>query len=128
MIVFGIQSSLFDFITFVVLRYAFHSDAQTFRTGWFLESLLTQLLILLVIRTQRPFFKSKPSPYLLTSVGIILICAIGLPYSFLGARFQFHPLTGAVLASIILIALFYISVAELSKRFLVNNLAVHVAA
>src|SRR5690606_23502467 len=64
MIIFGLESSLFDFFTFGVLLYFFKYNMNAFQSGWFLESVITELLILMIIRTKRPFFKSRPSKYL----------------------------------------------------------------
>src|SRR5581483_10937796 len=63
MFVFGMQSSFFDFATFAVLLYVFRTSQAFFRTAWFMESVLTQLLIFFIIRTAQPFFKSRPSVY-----------------------------------------------------------------
>ena len=60
MIVFGDVSSVFDFLTFGALLFLLNADAEQFRTGWFLESVMTELLILPVIRTWRPFYQSRP--------------------------------------------------------------------
>lgn len=81
MIVFGLHSSLFDFLTFYVLYFHFHLTGAAFRTGWFLESVITELLILLVIRTKVSFFKSKPGNLLLLIAVFSLIMAIYLPWS-----------------------------------------------
>src|SRR6185369_5216256 len=64
MIVFGLISSLFDYLTFVVLLLVFHATQDQFRTGWFLESVCSASLIVLVIRSRKPFFRSRPSKYL----------------------------------------------------------------
>ncbi|KQS27905.1 magnesium-translocating P-type ATPase [Dyadobacter sp. Leaf189] len=81
MIVFGLHSSLFDFLTFYVLYFHFHLTGAAFRTGWFLESVITELLILLVIRTNVSFFKSKPGNLLLAITVTALILTIYLPWS-----------------------------------------------
>lgn len=81
MIVFGLHSSLFDFLTFYVLYFHFHLTGAAFRTGWFLESVITELLILLVIRTKVSFFKSKPGNLLLVITVFALMLAIYLPWS-----------------------------------------------
>ncbi|WAC13344.1 magnesium-translocating P-type ATPase [Dyadobacter pollutisoli] len=81
MIVFGLHSSLFDFLTFYALYFHFHLTGAAFRTGWFLESVITELLILLVIRTKVSFFKSRPGNLLLTITIIALILAVYLPWS-----------------------------------------------
>ena len=62
MIVFGPLSSVFDFLTFAVMLWVFHAGADKFRSGWFVESLATQTLVIFAIRTRRvPFFRSHPS-------------------------------------------------------------------
>jgi P-type Mg2+ transporter len=67
MMEFGILSSVFDVATFLTLLVIFHAGPDTFRTGWFVESLLTELAVALVVRTRRPFFKSRPGRLLLVS-------------------------------------------------------------
>ena len=65
MVTFGLLSSVFDLLTFAVLLGVFRATPETFRTGWFVESLLTELVIALVVRTRRPFFRSRPGRLLL---------------------------------------------------------------
>src|SRR6516225_4945979 len=93
MLVFGPISSLFDFLTFGVMLWVFHAGPSLFQSGWFVESLATQTLIIFVIRTRRtPFFRSRPS---LALTGTSLACvAVGaaLPFTPLGALFGFSPL------------------------------------
>ncbi len=67
MIVFGLMCTLFDLLTFFVILRLAGSVADTFRTGWFIESLLTELLVLFVVRTYRPFYKSRPGRFILVS-------------------------------------------------------------
>ena len=73
MLLFGPISSVFDFITFGVMIFVFHANAALFQSGWFVESLLTQTLIVFAIRTRRvPFFRSRPSAALAgTSLGVV---------------------------------------------------------
>lgn len=122
MIVFGLESSLFDFLTFGILLYVFHAGAGEFQTGWFMESLLTEIFILLVIRTRRPFFKSKPSKYLagasLFTFGVALI----LPYLPFSNALTLHPLPVNLLIVIMSIAAVYILASELTKRLLMGKL------
>ena len=80
MIDFGAISSAFDFLTFGVLLVVFHAAAPLFRTGWFVESLLTELLVALVVRTQRPFFRSRPGRLLLVVDGRGRRVACAIPY------------------------------------------------
>ena len=64
MIVFGLHSSFFDIVTFLTLYYGFKADETIFQTGWFTESVMTELLILFIIRTRKSMFKSRPGKYL----------------------------------------------------------------
>lgn len=91
MLIFGPISSIFDFITFGLLIFVFRASGPVFRTGWFLESLCTQTLVIHVIRTSKiPFFESRPSRFLM--VASLLIVAVGVcfafawPVSFFGFR------------------------------------------
>jgi len=121
MIVFGLQSSVFDFATFGLLFYIFHATISQFRTAWFMESLLTEILILLVIRTQRPFFRSKPSKYLLLATVFTFLACITIPYLPFADLFALYPLPAVMFASIIFIVILYIVVAEVSKKRLIKT-------
>ena len=81
MVVFGLQSTLFDFVTFGVLLLVLGSTVDQFRTGWFTFSIATEIIVMLVIRTRRFFLRSRPSKYLLLSSAIMLAVVIVLPYS-----------------------------------------------
>ena len=81
MIVFGLHSSLFDFITFYVLHNHFRLAGSPFQTGWFLESSLTELIILFIIRTRKPFFRSRPARWLIITGVLAASIAIYLPLS-----------------------------------------------
>jgi P-type Mg2+ transporter len=122
MIVFGLQSSIFDFATFGLLLYVFHASPERFRTAWFMESLLTEILILLIIRTRRPFFKSKPSRYLLLAAAFTFVACVIIPYLPFAKAFELYALPLPLLATVLLIVALYILVAEASKRFLLKRL------
>jgi len=82
MLTFGLISSVFDYLTFAVLLIGFKTQQELFQSSWFILSILTELLILLVMRTQKPFFKSKPAPILLYStigVGVFTMILSYLP-------------------------------------------------
>ena len=98
MSVFGPVSSIFDFLTFWVMLSVLHAGHTEFRTGWFVESIATQTLVVYVIRTRRiPFFKSRPSlPMLLVPTGAALVGAI-LPYTGLAHLLGFTPLPADLL-------------------------------
>jgi Mg2+-importing ATPase len=123
MVIFGLTSTLFDVITFAALLTMAGSNRQVFRTGWFLESLLTELWILLVIRTYRPFFRSKPGTFLLWSVVAMMLLAIALPYSPGAALFGFVPLPWDILTAILAITALYVAASEISKRYFYRPLA-----
>jgi Mg2+-importing ATPase len=80
MLVFGSISSAFDFATFAVLLLVFRSSAEVFRTGWFVESLLTELAVLLVLRTRRPAYTSRPGRGLAVSAVLVAVLAVALPF------------------------------------------------
>lgn len=80
MIVFGLISSVFDLITFGLLLWVFHADETTFQSSWFLISLLTELAVVLVLRTNRPAFRSRPSRLLLWSTLAVLTLTFSIPY------------------------------------------------
>lgn len=116
MIVFGLVSSGFDFLTFGVLRLGFAADEALFRSGWLIESVATELAVMLVLRTQRPFFRSRPGAALLwSSVGVAIV-AVAMPYSPLNGQLGLVPLPVPVLAALVAITAGYVAVTELVKR------------
>jgi Mg2+-importing ATPase len=115
MLEFGLLSSLFDFATFAVLLLAFAADATLFRTGWFVESLLSELVIAMVIRTRRRCFRSRPGEVLLVSTAVVALLAVTLPYTPLAPALGFEPLPGAVLAAVVAITAAYALVTEFAK-------------
>jgi P-type Mg2+ transporter len=122
MIVFGLQSSLFDFLTFGLLLYVFHATPAYFRTGWFMESLLTEILILQIIRTQRPFFKSRPSVYLGMASVFTFVLAVALPYFPFANVFSLQPLPLLWVAGILGLSILYVLMAAFSKRYIMHKL------
>jgi Mg2+-importing ATPase len=117
MLEFGALSSLFDFITFGTLLWWFGSDPALFRTGWFVESLLTELLVALVMRTRRPFFRSRPGRLLLGSTMVLVPIAFAIPYAPFAGVFGFVPLPGPLVAAIAGIAALYVAATEVQKRW-----------
>ncbi len=117
MLVFGPMSSLFDFITFALMLGVFHADAATFRSGWFVESICTQTLVIFVIRTRRvPFFRSRPSrPLLVASLASAGIGAL-LPISPLAPVLGFGPLSPLFYLALVLMVAVYLTLAELLKQ------------
>ncbi len=116
MIVFGILSSVFDYIAFGVLIFVLKSPMEIFRTGWFIESVLSASLIVLVIRSRRPFFKSFPGKYLLFTTIAIVISTFILPFTALGELFGFSQPSLLVLVLMSIIVVFYIATGEVVKR------------
>ena len=98
MLFFGPLSSIFDFITFGVMLWGFHAGPALFRSGWFVESLATETLVIFAIRTRRiPFFRSRPSvPLLLAALAVVAVGA-ALPASPFGCMLGFQPLPGLLL-------------------------------
>jgi len=115
-VIFGPVSSVFDFITFFILLFIFRADASLFQTGWFIESICTQTLVIFVIRTRVvPFYKSKPSRLLLASSLLIVLIACILPFTVIGTIFGFvHPpvVFFAVLAGLVIGYLFMVELVK----------------
>nr|WP_277989504.1 magnesium-translocating P-type ATPase [Corallococcus sp. NCSPR001] len=100
MAVFGTLSSLFDAATFTVLLHGFRADAPLFQTGWFMESLTTQVLVIFIIRTRGGSARSPPARLLvLSSLGAVAVACV-LPFTPLGHYFGFVPPPPAILASL----------------------------
>lgn len=115
MIYFGIHSSLFDIITFATLFFALRTSEPDFQTGWFIESILTELCILFIIRTHRSFTKSKPGKYLLILSILSFILTLMLPYSFLADDIGLKPMPLFYLSLIFGIVILYIITADMLK-------------
>jgi Mg2+-importing ATPase len=116
MVEFGILSSVFDFLTFGALLGIFHATPDLCRTSWFVESLLTELVVALVMRIRRPFFQSRPGRLLLTSTMVLIPVAFTIPYAPFADVFGFVPLPGILVATIALITVLYVAATELQKQ------------
>jgi Mg2+-importing ATPase len=116
MVVFGIQSSLFDYLTFGCLLLIFKATEKTFQTGWFIESVLTEIMVLLIIRTVRPALKSRPSRWLLGASIATVAVTLLLPYLPLGEKVGLAPLPLPMLGFMIAIAILYSFIVESTKR------------
>ena len=115
MLVFGLVSSVFDCLTFGALLYWLRATEREFQTGWFVESLMTELFIVLVIRTQRPFFRSRPGTLLLAATLVVAGTTIFLPYTPFGALFGFVPLPPLFVLALVGITGGYLVTSELVK-------------
>jgi len=117
MITFGLVSSAFDYLTFGLLLLVFQVSQDVFRSGWFIESVMTELLIMLVIRTQRPFFQSKPGKGLFYSTLAVLIITLALPFiPGLNTLLGFAPIPVGLMLALIGITAIYILMNEIAKR------------
>ncbi len=117
MVLFGLVSSVFDFATFGTLFWLFKATPEEFRTGWFIESLLTELVIALVVRTRGPFWRSQPGKLLLVSTSIVIAITLVIPYLPFNSIFGFIPLPASLMLAMIGLTLAYVVAAEIAKKF-----------
>lgn len=117
MLTFGLVSSVFDYLTFGVLLWLLRSDAALFRTGWFVESVVSAATIVLVVRTRGPLLKSRPSCPLWLTTLLVVMATVALPYSALGRLFGFVALPPLFLLCLAVILVLYILSAEMAKRW-----------
>lgn len=115
MIIFGIHSSLFDVITFLILYYLLKVKESAFQTAWFVESILTELFILFIIRTHKNFFKSKPGKYLFILSILGLMLTVTLPYLPIASTIGLSPIPLLNMGIMLIIVLIYIITADLLK-------------
>jgi len=116
MITFGIISSVFDYLTFGVLLFILRTSVDQFRTGWFLESVVSASVIVLVIRSRRPFFRSRPGKHLFMATLLTVGFTLLLPFVPLGRLFGFTPLPLSFLLMMGVIVMLYIVSAEMAKK------------
>jgi Mg2+-importing ATPase len=116
MITFGLVSSIFDYLTFGLLLLIIKANEGQFRTGWFVESVISASMIVLVIRSRKPFFRSKPGKYLLIATLSIAVLTLILPFTPLGNIFGFSPLSFPTYLYLAVIVVIYIFAAEITKR------------
>jgi P-type Mg2+ transporter len=118
MLVFGLVSSAFDLLTFVLLLRVFEAEAALFRSGWFAVSLLTELAVLLVLRTQLVAWRSRPSPLLVGASAAVALVALALPFAGpLATLLGFVPMPAPVMAAVVGITLAYAVATEAAKRW-----------
>jgi Mg2+-importing ATPase len=115
MITFGLLSSVFDYLTFGVLLLILHATTSQFRTGWFMESVISASVVVLVVRSRKPFFKSAPGKYLLMATLLIVGVTFIFPFTPLGNVFGFQPLPVWFLLAVGVIVVLYIIGAEIAK-------------
>lgn len=118
MITFGLISSIFDYLTFALLFIMFKADKGIFRSGWFTFSILTELVVLLIMRTQKPFFKSKPAPLLLYSAATVGAITLILPYiTPVSKILTIEPIRPLILISLIGLIVMYVIATEVAKHY-----------
>ena len=122
MVFIGPISSVFDFLTFYVLLHVLHAHESLFHTGWFVESLATQTLVLFVIRTMGNPFRSRPSRALTVTTLVIVAVGAVLPATPLAALLGFTRLPGSYFAFLIPATLTYLVMVDIAKRQLVGRL------
>jgi P-type Mg2+ transporter len=122
MLAFGLLSSVFDYLTFAVLLVFMKASEKTFQTGWFVESVISATLIVLVVRTRLPFLKSLPGKYLSIATIIILFTVLFLPLTPIAQIFGFVRLPISFYGWMLLIVGAYISSAEILKRWFYRRL------
>lgn len=116
MMVFGFTSSVFDYLTFGTLLLLLPGMIEQFRTGWFIESVVSASMIVLVIRSRKPFFKSRPGKYLLVATILIVVLTLCFPLTPFAAPFGFKPLPLQVILILGALIVLYIITAEAIKR------------
>lgn len=123
MLVFGLVSSLFDYLTFGVLIYFVHADRVIFQTGWFLESVISATLIVLVVRTRLSFFKSLPGKGLAVATLAVILFVLAIPLTPIQALFGFVRMPAAFYGWMTLIISAYILTAEVAKKWFYKKIA-----
>ena len=119
----GPVSSLFDFMTFGVMLWVFKANEALFHTGWFVESLATQVLAIFIIRTAGSAWKSRPNPWLAaTSIGVVLLTCL-IPFTPLASALGFEPLPPLFFAILAGMVLSYLILLEIVKRLFYRHMA-----
>jgi Mg2+-importing ATPase len=116
MIVFGLVSTVFDLVTFFVLQRLFRASEQEFQTTWFVVSVLTELVVVLILRTHLPAWKSRPSRTLVTITAVVAMLVLSIPYlDGIASAFGFIPLPATLLFSVLAIVASYAAATEAMK-------------
>ncbi len=123
MLLFGPLSSVFDFLTFAALLLVFGAEAETFRTGWFVESILSATLVVFALRTRLPLTRSHPSRAMLGMTALVMAVVLIFPYTPAAVVLGFRALSLPLLAAMIAMALVYVACAEAAKRWFYRHAA-----
>jgi P-type Mg2+ transporter len=123
MLVFGPVSSVFDFLTFYALLHLFGAGEALFQTGWFIESITTQVLVVFAIRTRRPFFRSRPHGFLVAMAFGVVAVAVVLPLLAVGRWFGFVAPPPLFFVYLIGATVAYLVLVEITKGFFYRRIA-----
>ncbi len=116
MTTFGLLSSVFDYLTFAALLFVLKANTEHFRTGWFMESVISASVVVLVIRTRKSFFRSKPGKSLGLITLFVVAGTLALPYTRLARPFDFSPMPVKFVIVLAGVLILYIAAAELLKK------------
>ena len=119
----GPVSSFFDFLTFYIMLHVFHSGEKLFHTGWFIESMATQVLVIFIIRTRRNPFKSRPNMWLTLCSLSVVVLAVALPFTPLGVYLGFVPPPFSFYAILTGLVFFYLFAVEGIKQWFFHHFA-----
>jgi Mg2+-importing ATPase len=122
MLAVGPVSSLFDFLTFYIMLVVFQANEALFHTGWFVESLATQVLVIFIIRTRRNPFQSRAHLGLVVTALVVVGVAAALPFTPLAPYFGFQPLPGLFFGVLMAIVVVYLTLVEIIKRWFFRRL------
>jgi Mg2+-importing ATPase len=121
MLYIGPISSLYDFLTFYALLKVFHASEQFFHTGWFVESLATQTLVIFIIRTAGNPLRSRPSAALAVTTLLVVLIGVILPFTPLAAWLGFTPLPAVFFLFLIAVVGAYLLLVETLKRRMMGS-------
>ncbi|MEU3454558.1 magnesium-translocating P-type ATPase [Micromonospora sp. NPDC006766] len=116
MLVYGTISIVFDLAALALLRWWWHTPTDVFRAAWFIQFTVTEIIVLMVLRTNRAFLRSRPSGILLGTGALLAAVTVALPYSPLAKPLGLAPPPGPILAALGVLAAAYVAVNELTKR------------
>ena len=127
MLTIGPISSLFDFLTFYLLNRLLQADEALFHTGWFVESIATQVLVIFVIRTRRNPLRSHPNRWLIGTSLAVVFAAMSLPFTPLAPYLGFAPLPLSYFGLLALLLGSYLVMVEAAKQWFYRRLLPHMA-
>lgn len=119
--VMGPLSSMFDLVTFGMLLYVSHLSPEAFRTTWFLKSMVTEILVIFIIRTNGRPWRNLPSPALAVSSSLALVVAMAVPFTPAGRWFGFQTPPPLTLVAVAVVAVAYLVTAEMLKAWAIGG-------